>query len=61
MVRELQAKDPNIFGPNGGTSRVYSMIDIAFSVGTMLGPLISGGLVEKVGYFWMNLALGKFA
>ena len=61
VVKELQDKDPNIFGPRGGTSRVYSMLDIAYGVGMFLGPLICGGLAEAVGYLWMNLILGKFA
>ena len=60
VVKELQDKDPNIFG-SGGTSRVYCILDIAYGVGMMLGPLICGGLAEAVGYLWMNLILGKFA
>lgn len=37
------------------------MLDVAFSVGMMLGPLVCGGLADTVGYFWMSLALGKCA
>lgn len=55
----MEAKDPKIFGEFGGSSRVSSLAEVAFSLGSMLGPLISGTLSETVGYFYMNLVMGK--
>ena len=55
----MEAKDPKIFGEFGGSSRVFSLTEVAFSLGSMLGPLISGTLSETAGYYYMNLVMGK--
>ncbi|KAE8382676.1 major facilitator superfamily domain-containing protein [Aspergillus bertholletiae] len=57
-TKDMEAKDPKIFGEFGGTSRMSSMGEVAFSLGAMLGPLISGTLSEQVGYFYMNIFMG---
>ncbi|KAE8149081.1 hypothetical protein BDV25DRAFT_7598 [Aspergillus avenaceus] len=53
----MEAKNPKIFGDYGGTSRMFSMVEVAFSLGAMLGPLLSGSLSEAVGYYYMNVTL----
>ncbi|BCR90467.1 uncharacterized protein ACHE_60353S [Aspergillus chevalieri] len=55
VVRELQAKDPFIFGSQGGSSRVFSTSEVVYSLGMTIGPLISGLLYEKVGFCLMNI------
>jgi MFS family permease len=55
----MQVKDPFVFGPHGGLSRVFSMLEVAFSLGLMLGPLISGTLTEAFGYYSMNCTLSE--
>ncbi|KAJ5904773.1 uncharacterized protein N7473_001689 [Penicillium subrubescens] len=55
VVRDKQAQDPYIFGPHGGSSRVFSMIDVACSLGMMVGPLVSSLLLETVGFYYMNI------
>lgn len=59
MVRELQAKDPFIFGSQGGSSRVFSTAEVVYSLGMTIGPLISGLLFEKVGFCVMNIVFGE--
>ncbi|KAJ5598162.1 Tetracycline resistance protein TetA/multidrug resistance protein MdtG [Penicillium hordei] len=59
IVKEYQARTPGIFGPQGGLSRVFSMIDVSVSLGMMLGPIIGGFLTEVVGYTYMNCAFSK--
>lgn len=61
MTNELQAENPNIFGPYGGNSKISSVTEIAFNSGMMVGPLFSGLLREKVGYYYMNCLLGEYA
>ncbi|KAJ5128675.1 hypothetical protein N7476_007294 [Penicillium atrosanguineum] len=53
IVRGYQEKSPGIFGPEGGMSRVFSLDDVAASLGTVLGPIIGGFLKEYTGYIYM--------
>ncbi|CAG8909808.1 unnamed protein product [Penicillium egyptiacum] len=53
IVRGYQEKSPGIFGPEGGMSRVFSLDDVAASLGTVLGPIIAGFLKEYAGYIYM--------
>ncbi|KAF3481805.1 uncharacterized protein GIQ15_04564 [Arthroderma uncinatum] len=57
VVNDMQSKNPNIFGAHGGNSRVSSMMEVAFSLGMMVGPLLSGSLTELVGYYYMSVTL----
>ncbi|KAB8229387.1 major facilitator superfamily domain-containing protein [Aspergillus alliaceus] len=59
VTKDMETKNPNIFGEFGGSNRIFSMTEVAFSLGSMLGPLISGTLSEAVGYFYMNIVLGS--
>ena len=34
-------------------------MEMAFNVGMLLGPLISGSLLETVGYFYLNCFMCK--
>lgn len=61
MAKEFQEREPGIFGPNGGFSRVYSLTNTAWNLGMLVGPLVSGFLTEKVGYYYMNLCLGELS
>lgn len=59
VTNELQAENPNIFGPYGGNSKISGVTEIAFNCGMMVGPLFSGLLREALGYYYMNCILGK--
>ncbi|KAL2813022.1 major facilitator superfamily domain-containing protein [Aspergillus granulosus] len=61
VVHELEAKDPNIFGPYGGNSRLSSLTELPFNIGMIAGPLLSGSISETIGYYWMNTALAVLA
>lgn len=61
VVRELQAKDPLVFGHQGGSSRVFSTTEVVYSLGMTIGPMISGLLFEKVGFHLMNVVFGKYS
>ena len=34
------------------------MISVSFNIGLTLGPVVIGGLLGSIGYFYMNLILG---
>ncbi|KAH0538695.1 hypothetical protein FGG08_004712 [Glutinoglossum americanum] len=59
VIDELEASQPGIFGPGGAYSRLYSVSSMIYTVGTFIGPEISGYLKDKLGYGNMNLALGN--
>ncbi|KAJ5920886.1 hypothetical protein N7466_009212 [Penicillium verhagenii] len=56
-VRELKEDYPEAFGPNGGKSRAIGMAGLAWTIGTCIGPGLSGILIEKCGYYVMNCVL----
>ncbi|KAJ5726786.1 MFS general substrate transporter [Penicillium malachiteum] len=61
VVREISAKNPSIFGSHGATSKVFSSVEIAFNVGTTIGPLIAGSLTEMLGFTYTNSILATIA
>ncbi|KAJ5520330.1 hypothetical protein N7463_000783 [Penicillium fimorum] len=57
VARDMETKHPHVFGGRGGSSRVFSMTEVAYSLGMMLGPLLSGILVETIGFYLMTVVL----
>ncbi|KAJ5965139.1 Major facilitator superfamily domain general substrate transporter [Penicillium vulpinum] len=53
-VKAHQEKTPGIFGPEGGLSRVFALLEVAASVGMTIGPIAGGSLKELLGYDYMN-------
>ncbi|KAL2860829.1 MFS general substrate transporter [Aspergillus lucknowensis] len=60
VVHDLEAKDPNIFGPYGGNSRLSGLTELPFNIGMIAGPLLSGVFSEVLGYYYANSVLGEF-
>jgi MFS family permease len=60
VTNDLQAEKPDLFGPHGGSSRIFSIVEVTFNMGTMLGPLVSGAFVEMFGFSTMVCVLGKY-
>ncbi|CRG91981.1 Lincomycin resistance protein LmrB [Talaromyces islandicus] len=58
VIRDLQAENPGIFGPNGGYSRGYSLTNLSWTAGMLIGPILSGSLTQTVGYYYMNFTFG---
>lgn len=59
MVREYEEETPGMFGPNGGYSRVSSMVDVTTHAGLTFGPILTGALFETFGYSWMAWSLSE--
>lgn len=59
VVKDLEAKDPHLFELNKSNIRVFSITETIFSLGGMLGPLLTGSLFETIGFFYMSVVLGK--
>ncbi|KAE8356112.1 major facilitator superfamily domain-containing protein [Aspergillus coremiiformis] len=56
-VDEIEARHPGIFGPNGGYSRALSVSSMSWTSGAFIGPILSGYLTERVGYYEMNCVI----
>ncbi|KAL4948462.1 major facilitator superfamily domain-containing protein [Aspergillus filifer] len=61
VVHDLESSNPNIFGPYGGNSRLSGLTEVPFTLGMVLGPLISGSFSELVGYYWCTVVLAGIA
>lgn len=59
-VDEIETKHPGIFGVNGGYSRALSISSMGWTLGSFIGPILSGFLTEQVGYSEMTTVLGMF-
>lgn len=57
MVQRYDKANPGFFGANGPYAQLYGMNSMVFSAGLTLGPLLSGGLKDSVGYGNMNLVI----
>ncbi|KAJ5126633.1 MFS transporter [Penicillium atrosanguineum] len=58
VTNDLQAEKPTLFGPHGGSSRIFSITEVTFNMGAMLGPLFSGAIVEEFSFSTMVRTLG---
>ena len=54
-VDEKEAAQPGIFGPKGAYAQAFAQMNIAYGAGSLLGPLLGGLLVERIG--WNNVTL----
>lgn len=59
-LHQLRAQDPDIFGPGGGASRMFSLTEISFNAGLMLGPLVCGSISDAFGFYYTACVLGMY-
>ena len=50
IVIEKENKRPGIFGKGGATSQAYGLFNVAFAVGTMIGPVMGGYIKKSAGW-----------
>ena len=58
-LHELRENNSDIFGPGGGGSRMFSLTEMSFCTGLLLGPLVCGPLADAFGFYYTTCALGK--
>ncbi|KAF7590848.1 hypothetical protein BBP40_002317 [Aspergillus hancockii] len=56
-IDEMESREPGVFGPNGGHSRATSIGWMSWTLGMFLGPIVSGLVVEKAGYYELYFSL----
>ena len=54
VVGLYEKANPGYFGSNGPYAQLYGINSMVFSAGLTLGPLVSGGLKDTIGYGDMN-------
>ncbi|KAJ9669457.1 hypothetical protein H2201_000324 [Coniosporium apollinis] len=54
MVEKYHKANPGFFGEEGPYAQLYGANSMVFSAGLTLGPLVAGGLKDKIGYGNMN-------
>jgi hypothetical protein len=56
---ELASEHPGMFGTSTCHSRAFVLSNVTWKFGMFVGPLLSGFLTEEIGYYFMDLILGK--
>ncbi|KAL8697519.1 MAG: hypothetical protein Q9201_007085 [Fulgogasparrea decipioides] len=57
VVQRYDKANPEFFGDQGPYAQLYGINSMVFSAGLTLGPLISGGLKDSIGYGNMNVVV----
>ncbi|KAJ6101826.1 hypothetical protein N7486_004253 [Penicillium sp. IBT 16267x] len=60
VVYELENDHPETFGSREGYTRAIFVTRMSSTLGTFVGPILSGTLSERSGFYAMNCALGSF-
>ncbi|KAJ5651839.1 hypothetical protein N7507_009265 [Penicillium longicatenatum] len=61
VMKELEDQRPGRFGPNSKLSSGYSICRICFTLGTLLGPVVTGFMTRTLGYAYMSYSVGIFS
>ena len=61
LVQKYDKANPGFFGENGPYAQLYGMNSLIFNAGLTIGPIVSGGLTDSVGYGNMNIALAALS
>lgn len=57
-VEKKELECPGIFGEQGATAQAYALYNVAWATGQLIGPALSGGLVEAAGWPVMVTVMG---
>lgn len=55
-VEAEEKKQPGRFGIGGGTAQGYALLNMAFGIGSLIGPLWGGFLIDSLGWRIMCLS-----
>ncbi|KAL6715401.1 hypothetical protein ACLMJK_006362 [Lecanora helva] len=56
LIDDMLAEDENIFGGKGAHAQAFGLMNAAYAVGSLVGPLMGGLVLQRVG--WKHLMLG---
>ena len=58
VVALEEKKNPGSFGKKGAVAQGYGLFNAAFALGTLIGPLWAGFVVQNAGWGTMGWSLG---
>jgi MFS family permease len=58
VVTAIEEQNPGKFGPGKGYGQAYGLFNVAFSLGSLIGPFHAGGVFENQGWNMTVLSLG---
>ena len=61
VVQKYDKANPDFFGANGPYAQLYGFNSLIFSAGLTVGPVLSGGLRDSIGYGNMNIVIAALA
>ncbi|KAK9859747.1 Major facilitator superfamily domain [Penicillium brevicompactum] len=56
-IDELEEQTPGMFGSHGGYSRAVAITNMSWMSGLLVGPILAGLMVERLGYFELQCVL----
>lgn len=57
-VVEFEASQPGIFGERGAFAQAFALFNIAFSLGSVIGPVLGGFVAHEIGWKGLTLVMG---
>lgn len=57
-VEAMEDRDPDLFGKNGATAQAYGLYNSALAAGQLLGALLGGFALQKLGWAFLMTAFG---
>jgi MFS family permease len=61
VVQRYDEANPGLFGENGPYAQLYAFNSLVFSAGLTIGPILSGGLRDAIGYGNMNVVVAAIS
>ncbi|WPH04986.1 Hypothetical protein R9X50_00788400 [Acrodontium crateriforme] len=58
VAAKAQRRPPGFFGENGAYAQAYSLFNMSWAAGSMIGPLLGGLVTERAGWRTATLILG---
>lgn len=55
---KTQRHPPGFFGKNGAYAQAYSLFNMAWAAGTLIGPLLAGMINQRAGWGVTTMILG---
>ena len=49
VVDQAEEEEPGVFGENSAYAQAFGLMNMAYAVGTVVGPLLGGMLVQRIG------------
>jgi MFS family permease len=58
VLNDIKTKSPDAFGKNGAVAQAYGLMNCAFAMGSLIGPVWAGFVREEYGWGAMSWTLG---